>query len=70
MNDKQDLYVELVGGGAQQHENSQMLEIIRNLHHEMVQIRTSNECLLQASNEQERLIRELTSRSSHHSENQ
>ena len=49
-------------------QNSQLLDMIRDMQREMVQLRTRNEQLLQASQEQERLIRELTSRFSHESE--
>lgn len=39
--------------------------MIKSLQQELVQLGTSNERLLQANNEQEHLIRDLTSRSIH-----
>ena len=68
MNNEGELYVDLGGAGDPPDQNAQLLDMIRIMQHEMIQLRTSNERLLQASNEQERLIIELTSRSSHRSE--
>ena len=70
MSNREELYVELGGGGTPPDPNAQMLEIIKNLQQEMVHLRTSSERLLQANTEQERLIRELTSQSIHESEDQ
>lgn len=42
MDEGEEWYVELEGGGALPNPNSQMLEIINNLHQEMVQLRNSN----------------------------
>ena len=66
MSDIDEMYVELGDEEAPPNANSEILEIIKNLEKEVVQLRTSNEHLLQANNEEERLVRELTSKSSHH----
>lgn len=58
-----DLYIEQGEGATLA--NAQFLEVIRNLQQELVQLIRSNEWSLKASEEQEKMIRGLTKKSSH-----
>jgi len=61
----EELYVEL--GNESIPQTSQFMEVIRNLKQELTYVRNNNECLIKASEEQERMIRELNEKSSHRS---
>ena len=68
MRDGARLYVDLGGERNPPDKNSLFLDMVRDMQRKLVQLRTRNARLFQASEEKERLIKELTSWSSHETE--